>query len=132
MTIKYGEQVVIMSAVEEKYKGIFTHHVNLFAEDHVITTRTEAEFKAMTKEEQHQYMLGRNDTIRITKFHELEELNPDVNTKRFLFWRFYGTMLNPVECYFELKNDQATKRTPLSEFIVGARLTFFCRGRIIL
>jgi hypothetical protein len=132
ITIMYGEQVLIIPTREEKYRGIFTHHANLFADNYLVTTKTDEEFEAMTREEQLQYMLGRNDTINIINFEELEELNPNAKTKRFIFWRFHGNMLNPTEYYFELKNDKATRRTPLSEFIAGARLTFLYKGTIIL
>lgn len=130
--IRYGEQVLDISKFSEMYKDIFIHQANLFADDHVVAFKTRQEVDAMTKQEWLSYNFGKNDTIKIIYLDELEKLNPNVKTKRFVFWRFYGNVMNPTECYFELQNNKATRRTPLDEFIKGARLTFFHCGTIIL
>jgi hypothetical protein len=126
--IKYGEQVLMLDNIPKEYRGIFIYHANLFGDVDVVTYKTREKFDAMTEQEQFRYMLGKNDTISIMNFQQLEQLNPNVKTKRFVFWRFYGTMINPIECYFELQNNKATRRTPLDEFIKGATLTFFQSG----
>jgi hypothetical protein len=77
--------------------------------------------------------LFRRDSLFITNFLELKKLNPNPQTKRFLFWVFYRHRTNPSEYYIELQNKKATKKTSISDFIKGATLTFFCHsGRLIM
>jgi hypothetical protein len=62
----------------------------------------------------------------------LKKLNPNPQTKRFIFWLFRIGIANPTEYYFELYNENATKRTSFEEFIENARMTFFYAGTIII
>ena len=41
-------------------------------------------------------------------------------------------MMNPTEYFFELYNKQATKNTPLEEFLENAVMTFYYQGTIII
>lgn len=78
------------------------------------------------------YNLSRNDSITIGNVEQLEKLNPNAKTKRFVFWLYNRAMANPTECYFELYNDKGTKEMTVDEFISNSRLTFFHRGTLIL
>lgn len=80
--------------------------------------------------------------------HELSQINPNPQTKRFSFWTFpkrienptdstsidyiLSTRINPDVYYFELENLNADTDMDLIEFIKGAHLTFFKYGGIII
>lgn len=74
----------------------------------------------------------RSDTLSIGNFNELQfpELSPTV--KRFSCWVSIQGFANPIVYMFELTNEQATKQTDLKSFIMGASLTFFKQGNIII
>ncbi len=63
---------------------------------------------------------------------EMEKLNPNPQTKRFIFWVFRIGAANPTEYYFELYNKNATKETSIEEFIENARMTFYYKGTLII
>lgn len=62
----------------------------------------------------------------------MEKLNPNPQTKRFIFWVFRIGAANPTEYYFELYNKNATKETSIEEFIENARMTFYYKGTLII
>ena len=78
------------------------------------------------------YNLSRNDSTRIGNVDQLERLNPNAKTKRFVFWLYKMGMANLTECYFELYNETGNKKMGLEEFINGSRLTFYYSGTIII
>ncbi|MFT3934195.1 MAG: hypothetical protein QM726_11305 [Chitinophagaceae bacterium] len=68
----------------------------------------------------------------IIYFDDLSAINPNPQTKRFIFWMQTSGLINPTEYYLELKNEAATSTTTLKEFITKARLSFFYKGTIII
>jgi len=67
-----------------------------------------------------------NANIRILFIEELKKINPDFQTKRFLFWRRVGG--HHQRCYIELYNSYANENTTIEEFINDAILTFYYKA----
>lgn len=134
-TFRFGDKVVVANAEDVRLMTIFAN--GIFYPD-IIDNRpatkplTKAQKDKLTESEQLFYNLSRNDSTRIGSLEELERLNPDARTKRFVFWLYQKGMINPTECYIELYNDKGTKSMAMEEFIKNSRLTFYYRGTIIL
>jgi hypothetical protein len=111
-------------------KGIFYPEIIVGTETSKILTKSELD--TMSTKRKVFYNLTRSDSLTIGNLEELEKLNPDFKTKRFLFWLFRIGFANPQECYFELRNENATKEMTISEFIENAKLTFYYSGTIII
>lgn len=72
------------------------------------------------------------DTIKIDALEELKFLKLPPTKKRFRLW-FYGKWQgNPNVYLFELTNEHATTQTNSDSFLIGAKLTFFKRGWLII
>jgi len=78
------------------------------------------------------FNLTRNDSLVICCFESLEKLNPNPQTKRFMFRVMRIGIANPTEYYIELYNDEATKETELDEFIENSKMSFYYKGTLIL
>ena len=74
----------------------------------------------------------RNDSLSICCLEEFENLNPNLQTKRFKFWVFKIGIANPTEYYFEICNDSATKETSLEDFLEKSKMTFYYKGTLII
>lgn len=74
----------------------------------------------------------RDYRFTIFNFEELTFLNYSVTRKRFRFWLYRNTLLNPTVCFIELTNQNATDKTDIETFIKGASLTFYSEGWIII
>ena len=133
---RYGDKVLTMIDIEDKTlisifsKGIF--HPDIIGGNHTTKPLTKSQLDTLSESEQFFYNLSRNDSTTIGSIEQLERLNPDFRTKRFVFWLYGRGMTNPTECYFELYNERGTKSMTLEEFINGSKLTFYYRGTIII
>lgn len=70
--------------------------------------------------------------LAIYNFRELKALNDLPSRKRYWFWLYENGLLNPIVCFIELTNQNATDKTDIETFINGASLTFFKEGWIII
>lgn len=132
-SIRYNEKILMLPGIKDDYKLIFTKGIfypNIIRGSQIATVKSKSD--SMTTNQKLLYTIFRIDSLSIDNFDELEELNPNPQTKRFVFWLWRLGMMNPTECYFELEDDKATKETPFSEFIENSKLTFYYRGTIIL
>ena len=134
-TFRYGDKVLILDTEDNRLitifsKGIF--HPDIIDGRPVTKPLTKSQLDTLTESAQVFYNLSRNDNTTIGNLEELEKLNPDSKTKRFVFWLFQKGMMNPTECYFELYNDSGTKEMTTEEFIENSKLTFYHRGTIII
>ena len=134
-TFRYGNKVLNvdtedMSLMTIFSKGIF--HPDIIGGKNTIKGLTRSQLDTMSIQNQIFHNLSRNDSIRIGAVEELEQLNPNSKTKRFVFWLYQEGMANPTECYFELYNDRGTKNMTFEAFVDGAKLTFYYRGTIII
>jgi hypothetical protein len=134
-SIRFDEKTLIIPCLAEDYKRIFTSGIfypNIITGNQIAVTKTKKEIENMTTSEKILYNLTRIDSIQIGNLEELERLNPNSKTKRFVFWLYNKGRMNPQECYFELENKTATKETSFSQFINNANVTFFYLGTLIL
>ena len=134
-TFRYGEKVLTVYSEDKSLitifsKGIF--HPNIIGGKHTTKALTKSQLDTMSTQEKVFYNLTRNDSTTIGNLEELERLNPDSKTKRFVFWLYRKGIANPTECYFELYNERANKKMTIEEFVKNARLTFYYRGTIII
>jgi hypothetical protein len=72
------------------------------------------------------------DTIRLSNIEELSFLSQSPKLKRFRMWVYRGRLINPIVYFFELRNDEATETTSLSDFIKGSRLSFVQEAWVII
>ena len=134
-TFRYGDKVLNIDTEDYSIMNVFSKgifHPEIIGGKKTIKALTKSQLDTMTTQSQFFYNLSRNDSIRIGEVEELERLNPNSKTKRFVFWLYQRGMANPTECYFELYNNKATKNMTLEEFINGSKLTFYHRGTIII
>jgi hypothetical protein len=134
-TFRYGDKVLTIHTEDKSLipifsKGIF--HADIIGGKHTTKLLTKSQLDTMSTDAKVLYNLSRNDSITIGDVEQLEKLNPNAKTKRFVFWLYNRAMANPTECYFELYNDKGTKEMTIDEFINNSRLTFFHRGTLIL
>lgn len=133
-TLKFDEKTLTLN-INGEYKEIFTSglfYPNLINGNHIVEIKTKDELEKMTVAEKVFYNMTRTDSLNIGNFQELVLLNPNYKTKRFRIWIFRPGRANPQEWYFELKNEKATKKTKLLDFIKNAKLTFCKSGTIII
>lgn len=131
---QFGEKIITVSIEDKSYemlfkKGIFNPDV-IFGKETI--KKSKSELDSLTQTQKIIYNLVRNDSISIYCFEELEELNPNPQTKRFKFWLFPIDTANPTEYYIEFYNKKATKETSIEEFIENAKMTFYYQGGIII
>ncbi|MGV3460909.1 MAG: hypothetical protein ACO1N9_10705 [Flavobacterium sp.] len=134
-TIRYGDKVLTIPDLEENYRRIFTSglfHPEVIVGNEKVVLKSKAELDTVSQLKRFLYNLARRDSIQIGSLDELKLLNPNPQTKRFVFWLSQKNIMNATECYFELYNAKATDKTSMNEFISGARLTFYHRGSIII
>jgi hypothetical protein len=134
-TFRYGDKVLTIhtedkSLIQIFRKGIF--HAEIIGGKHTTKPLTKSQLDTMSTDAKVFYNLSRNDSMAIGDLEQLQRLNPNVKTKRFVFWLYNRAMANPTECYFELYNDNGSKEMAIDEFISNSRLTFFHRGTLIL
>jgi hypothetical protein len=72
------------------------------------------------------------NAVTISDVEDLAFLSPSPTIKRLRFLLDRKLLLNPIVCFIELTNDEATAHTDILLFIRGARLTFFKEGWISL
>ncbi|WP_430613192.1 hypothetical protein [Flavobacterium sp. JP2137] len=131
---QFGEKYLKIELEKLEYENIFK--LGIFNPDIVFgketTNKTKSEFDTLSQNQKVFYNLTRNDSLSICCVEELEKLNPNPRTKRFIFWLFRIGVANPTEYYFELYNQNATKKTSIEEFIENARMTFYYQGTMII
>jgi hypothetical protein len=134
-TFRYGDRVLTVYTEDEKLipifsKGIF--HADIIGGKHTTKSLTKSQLDTMSTDAKVFYNMSRNDSLTIGDVEQLEKLNPNPKTKRFVFWLYNKGMANPTECYFELYNDKGTKEMKIDDFINSSKLTFYHRGTLIL
>lgn len=134
-TFRYKDKVLTVYTEDERLipifsKGIF--HPDIIGGKQTTKSLTKSQLDRMSTDEQVFYNLSRNDSTTIGGVEQLEELNPNPKTKRFVFWLYNRAMANPTECYFELYNNKGSKEMTIEEFISNSKLTFYHRGTLIL
>ena len=72
------------------------------------------------------------DSLRISDIEELTFMATSVAQKRFRFLLWRKGFANPRLQFLELTNDRAKENMTLTEFIKGARLTFYKAGSILI
>jgi hypothetical protein len=128
--IKFDKSILEIN-ISNDYKSIFLEGIlypDIILGDYEIITQS----LINTTEDNSIDALTNVDSLRIINFIELTKLNPNHRTKRFLFWVFTKEKMNPTECYIELQNKNATKKTLIDDFIKESILTFYYRGTLIL
>lgn len=131
---RFGEKIITVSIENKSYeiffkKGIFNPDV-IFGKETV--KKSKSQLDSLTSDQKIIYNFIRNDSLSICCFEELEELNPNPQTKRFKFWLIQIGVINPTEYYIEFHNKKATKKTSIEEFIENAKMTFYYQGGIII
>jgi hypothetical protein len=134
-TFGYGDKVLIVDTGDCRLLTIFSEgifHPDVIDKNPATKPLTKVLLDTLTKSEHLFYNLVRNDSTTIGNLKELEKLNPNSKTKRFVFWLYRKGILNPTECYFELFYDKGTKNMTIGDFIKNSRLTFYHMGTIII
>ena len=134
-TIRFDDKVLEIYNIDAKLKAIFLSglfYPNIFAGVHTTKTKIKSELDTMSTNQKVLYNLMRNDSLTIGHFEQIEVLNPNPQTKRFVFWLYRKNTMNPIECYLELQNKKATNKISIEDFIEGAKLTFYYQGTIII
>lgn len=132
---RFGDKVLTVETENNSVLAIFSEgifHPNIVGGTQTIKELTKAQLDTMSESATFFHNLSRNDTIRIGKVESLERLNPNLKTKRYLFWLYQRGMANPTECYFEIYNSRATKNMLFKEFVKGSRVTYYHKGTIII
>ena len=110
-TVKYSDKYFLVWA-EEKFKLIFSKGIFYPT---IITGQDNQDYRFI-----------------ISNFEELKLLSHSPTQKRFRFWLYHSTSLNPTVCFIELTNQNATDSTDIDTFIEGAALTFYIEGWIVI
>lgn len=134
-TFRFGDRVLSVDTEDISLMTIFSQgifHPDIIGGKYTGMALTKSQLDSMSTQNQFFYNLSRNDSIRIGNVEELEQLNPNSKTKRFVFWLYRKGIANATECYFELYNKQGTKKMKLEEFVNGSKLTFYHRGTIVI
>ena len=134
-TFRYGDKVLIVYTEDKKLTSIFSKgifHADIIGGKHTTISLTKSQLDTMTTEAKVFYNISRNDSLTIGDVEQLEKLNPNPKTKRFVFWLYNKGMANPTECYFELYNNKGTKEMTIDKFINNSKLTFYYRRTLIL
>jgi hypothetical protein len=134
-TFRYGDKVLTVHTEDERLIAIFSKgifHPDIIVGKQTTKSLTKSQLDTMSTDAQVFYNLIRNDSTTIGDVEQLEKLNPNPKTKRFVFWLYNRAMANPIECYFELYNGKGTKEMTIEEFISNSKLTFYHRGTLIL
>lgn len=75
---------------------------------------------------------AKDDTLTITNFEELKYFDISPHIKRFKFWLRQAGFANPVTYFIELTNSKAENNTNTSDFIRGARVTFYKKAWVVI
>ncbi len=96
-TMIFGDKVLEIFNTDQKLKLIFSKGIfypNIFTSKKTTKAKSVKELKSMTTYEKLIYNSNRNDSISISDFQELEKLNPNPQTKRFVFWLYQKNSMN--------------------------------------
>jgi hypothetical protein len=132
---RYGDKVLTVYTEHTKLIPIFSQgifHADIVGGRHTTKSLTKFQLDTMSTDAKVFYNISRNDSSTIGNVEQLEKLNPNPKTRRFVFWLYNKGMANPTECYFEIYNDKGTKEMTIDEFIKNSKLTFYYRGTLIL
>ncbi|TSD66867.1 hypothetical protein FFF34_005555 [Inquilinus sp. KBS0705] len=130
---RYNNQVLILNNLDYASKTIFEK--GLFYPEIItgkVILKLKTELDSLTMEKRALYNYINQDTLNISSFEELKQLNKTPQQRRFRFWLFRKGRLNPTVCFIELTNINATVKTDISAFIAGSTLTFHKEGWIII
>jgi len=122
--IKYDNEVLIVNNTEKQLIAIFEKGIFYPS---IITGKVKT---GISRKQDLDSMLIRNDSLRISNFKELNFLNKSAKAKRFKFWLYLKGMANPTAYFIELTNEKADEKTDTETFINNSKLTFCKRGWI--
>ena len=107
-TIKYGNKILEIKGINPEFKPIFKKQISYLD------------------------VIPYPDTISICCVQELNFLDISPKIKRFSCWLFRMGFANPTVYFIELTNDNANDKTDLENFMVGAKITFFKSGWVVI
>lgn len=135
-TLKFGNKTLVVltknaECFEIFSRGIFYPQLIIGNEENR-ASKTQAELESLSSEERIFYLMGKNDSLRISSFEELKSLSKSPKVKRFRFWVNHPGVANPQVYFIELTNKKGKKKMETKQFIKDAKLTFLKEGWLIL
>ena len=127
----FGDKTFVIINTPKELKAIFSDGIfypNIITGDTKSIIKSQAELDTLSAEQKVFYNMTRTDSLTISDFKELKFLSKSPKYKRFKFWLWQKGFANPTACFIELTNESATDKTDLTNFILGASLTFFHEG----
>lgn len=131
VTIKFGKKILIIHYANKSIKQIFEK--GIFNPDVVFGKRTTGSFELtllMPDGQEKPHSFSGNDSLLLHGIEEMKELNPNPQTKRYIFWLYRKEVVNPTEYYFEIYNKKASEDSTMEEFLKNAYMTFYYKGTI--
>jgi hypothetical protein len=129
----YDEKTIVVTNTQKDLKTIFSSGIfypNIIFGEIKSIIKSQAELDTLSTTNKLFYNLNRTDSLMITDLVELKFLSNSSKYKRFKFWLWKKGFANPTACFIELTNESVTNNTDLTNFIIGASLTFFKEGWI--
>jgi len=129
----FGDKVFVVTNISKELSAIFSSGIfypNIITGETKSTIKSQAELDTLSEVQQMLYNLTRSDSMTISNVEELKFLSNSPKYKRYRFWLCHKGLVNPTACFIELSNESATYKTELTDFIIGASLTFFREGFI--
>ena len=124
--IKYNENVIEIWDSDSLMRLIF--EIGIIYPEIIASTPTngkEVKFDSITHKIKPWFVLDSKDTFTISNVKLVLLNNSTIKSRRFQFLKIRDGTANPSLYYFELTNEDATKKTNLRNFILGAKLTLF-------
>ncbi|WP_442587230.1 hypothetical protein ACSBL2_14405 [Pedobacter sp. AW31-3R] len=132
-TFVYGKKTFIFHDNDTVLKNIFRLGI-FYPQVYTVESQPKIKTEELTEMSEHQklfYNMIYPDTVSISGLEELN-LKTTIQVKRYSFLLFRKNSLNPILCFMELTNNDATPHMSLNEFINDSTLTFFKEGSILL
>jgi hypothetical protein len=127
----FGDKTFVIINTPKELNAIFSGGIfypNIIIGDTKSVIKSQAELDTLSAEQKVFYNMTRTDSLTVSDFKELKFLSKSPKYKRFKFWLWQKGFANPTACFIELTNESATDKTDLTNFILGASLTFFHEG----
>ena len=127
----FDDKTFVILNTPKDLKAIFSSGIfypNIITGDTKSVVKSQVELDTLSAEQKVLLNMSRTDSITISDFKELKFLSNSPKYKRFKFWLWQKGFANPTACFIELTNENATDKTDLTNFIIGAALTFFREG----
>ncbi|TDH26895.1 hypothetical protein EXU57_08805 [Segetibacter sp. 3557_3] len=131
----FGDKTLVVINTPKNLKTVFSSGIfypNIITGDTRSVVKSQAEQDTLSVAEKVFYNMTRTDSLTISDFEELKFLSNSPKYKRFKLRLWRKGSANPTACFIELTNENATDKTELTEFIIGASLTFFKEGWLVI